>query len=158
MQKAIFGLILTGLAGCASYSGYYREGQTVARLSADETTCEVLGVQQVPPNTQVRRTPVELIPEREFCDRAGNCRVIPARLEGGEVYTFDANDDLRNRVVAQCMADKGYTRVTVPACSDQVAQVAISRAPSVLPPLGPNVCVARRADRTPIFVTTAPAP
>ncbi|NCO21791.1 MAG: hypothetical protein GW905_07270 [Rhodobacterales bacterium] len=157
MQKAKSVLILAVLAGCAPYSGYYKAGQTVARLNTDQTACEVKGAQDVPPNTQLRRTPVELIPAREICDRHGKCSVIPARIEGGEVYSYDANADLRARVVAQCMADKGYEKVSIPPCPDSVAKVAASRAPGVLPPLGPNICVAQGADGGLIFVTTAPA-
>jgi len=151
------GLVLAGLAGCAPYSGYYQAGQTVARLNADQTACEVFGAQQVPVNTQIRRNPVELVPAREICDRQGNCSIIPARLEGGEVYSFDANTDLRRRVIGQCMADRGYARASVPQCTPEVAKVAIARAPTVLPPLGPNLCVARTPERTLVFVTTTPA-
>jgi len=157
MQKRLTLGVLALVSACAPYTGYYKAGETVARLNADVTACEVRGAQDVPPNTQIRRTPVELIPAREICNRAGECTVIPARIEGGEVYSYDANTDLRRRVVGQCMAARGYARVSVPQCSPEVAKVAVARAPAVLPPLGPDLCFARAPDRSPVFVTTAPA-
>lgn len=157
MQKAILIVTLAALSGCAGYSGFYKAGETVARLNSDQTGCEVSGAQEVPVNTQIRRTPLRVIPAQQSCTPAGVCTVIPGRFEGGEVYSFDANADLRTRFVTQCMAQKGYQPASVRRCSPQVAEIATARGPGVLPPLGPNLCVARAADRTPIFVTTAPA-
>lgn len=153
--KPAIALALFALGGCSGYSGYYQAGQTVSRLSADQTACDVTGVQQVPPNTQLRRTAPTLIPPREICRSDGKCRVIPARYEPGDTYTVDVNEGLRNRVVAQCMAGRGYERVQVPGCSAQVARAAKALAPRTLPPLNDAVCAARAADGTPVFVTVA---
>ena len=60
--------------------------------------------------------------------------------------TFDPNEDLRNRVEAQCMADKGFAPVSIPACPRNVARAAPTRATTTLPALNPKSCVIRNSD------------
>ncbi len=145
------------ISACAPYSGYYRDGQSVARLNADQTGCEVLAVNSVPPDKRVRTTPLRVVPGETVCNSEQVCVTSAPQVFGGEIYTVDANAGLRNRVAAQCMIDKGYRKVSVPACTPAVAKEAVARAPQVLPPLTGNVCAARSPDQGYVFVATVPA-
>lgn len=153
MQNRALMLILCATAACAPYSGYYQAGQTVARLNADQTTCEVQAAQKVPPNTQIRRTPVTVSPPQRVCNEAGDCVVYPGQVSGGDAYTVDTNLPLRQRVEDQCMGAKGYQKVQIPLCTPQVSKAIEGRAITTLPPLNDRVCAARTQSRDYVFVT-----
>lgn len=136
------------VAGCAPLTTYYQPGKSVGTLNRDTTTCQVSALRDVPASTQIRRIPPEFVPPRRICDSAGNCRVIPGYYIPGEVISYDPNDGLRKRVERQCMADKGYSPVSIPPCPDNVARAVPVAATRVLPPLGPKACVIRNKDGT----------
>jgi hypothetical protein len=132
------------LAACVPVEIYYREDAPYARLSRDFTACEVSAVQQVPANTQLGSTPVYRAPLETDCVTLGTsvqCTTTGGEIYGGEVYSFDSNEELRGRVLAQCMAERGYRRMSLPRCTS--AQIAAAGpATNRLPALGPGACVA----------------
>ncbi|EKE43578.1 putative lipoprotein [Oceaniovalibus guishaninsula JLT2003] len=149
---ALLGALM--LAGCAPYSGYYRAGATTGAMEAALTECQVAAVQRVPPNTQLRRTPIlQTQPARVYC-KDDRCIAYPARYAGGRAYTTDVNAGLRGRVVRQCMAREGYRPVTVPLCGSDVPEALRRTAQTRMPPLGPNVCSVRGQDGRYGFVVT----
>jgi len=131
------------LASCAPLSIYHKPGVSVARMERDTLDCEVSALRAAPVATQVRREPPTFVPARQVCDAAGNCRTQPGYWVQGAIYTVDVNAPLRARVEDQCMIDKGYSPVTLPACSQAVAQSLPAARTVTLPPLGPNSCVVR---------------
>ncbi|WP_172960954.1 hypothetical protein [Oceaniglobus roseus] len=155
MANRMIWLLPLLLLACAPYRGFYREGVSVTRLNADLTDCEVSGVNRVPPNTQIRTTPIEVLPPRRVCSRDGlHCRLIGGDIVGGETYTYDANAGLRARVISQCMAARGYSPVEIPMCSPEAQRDSGGRVPATLPPLGPNVCAVRVQGGGVGFLTT----
>jgi hypothetical protein len=62
------------------------------------------------------------------------------------VISYDPNDGLRKQVERQCMADIGYSPVSIPVCPDNVARAVPPAATRVLPALGPKACVIRNRD------------
>lgn len=113
-------LVAATLAGCAPVATWYKPGQTAAALSADLTACRVEGVQSVPANTQLGSTPVRVTPPRRQCFKSGDdlrCITTPGQVYGGRPYSYDANAGLREDVVRQCMAARGYRAISLPACS-----------------------------------------
>ena len=138
--------MLIGLGACAPLNTYYKAGADVTAVQRQTTACEVDALAKVPVSSQIRRAPPRFVPPREICNSAGRCRVIPGFYEPGAIYTVDPNIDLRNRVEAQCMADKGFTPVSIPACPSSIAQVAPRQATTTLPPLNDKSCVIRNDD------------
>ena len=134
------------LAACAPLETYYRPGATVAQLNRDTTACEVQALRDVPASTVTRRKPPVFVPPRRSCDANGNCTEIPGYYVPGGFETFDPNAGLRLRVERQCMADKGYAPVSIPACPDSVAKAAPARTTTRLPEISAQSCVIRNSD------------
>ena len=145
------GLALLALAACGPLGLYHKAGVPVATMNSTLTDCEVEALGKVPVDRRIERDPVRIVPRR-ICDSAGNCTVVYERV-GGEVRTYDANVGLRQRVLNQCMANKGYTYVNLPACSQGIKSAAPVGATTVLPRLAPNSCAIRNGDGTFQIVT-----
>lgn len=145
------GLAAFVLAACGPLGLYYKAGAPVTEMNRAMTNCEVEALGKVPVDRRIERDPVRIVPRR-VCDSAGNCTVFYDRV-GGEVRTWDANAGLRSRVLNQCMADKGFNYVDLPACSQAVRNAAPAGATTVLPRLAPNSCAIRNGDGTFQIVT-----
>jgi len=98
---------------------------------------------------QLRQSPIYRGPPLRRCFGLGgqiHCHLIPGHLQGGQVYSYDANARLRQKKVTQCMLGKGYELFQLPQCtSDQVAgrMVAYDR----MPPVREGACVTRAGGR-----------
>ncbi|MEQ5826614.1 hypothetical protein J3456_04500 [Sulfitobacter sp. NFXS29] len=147
-SRSAFALTFVALtaAACAPLNTYYKPGATVAQVNRATTACEVLALRDVPISTQIRREPPRYVPERRQCDANNNCTTRGGFYVPGELVTFDPNQDLRNRVEEQCMADRGFAPVSIPACPSNVARAAPTRATTTLPALNPKSCVIRNSD------------
>jgi hypothetical protein len=141
--------VLSGLlilTCCAPLNTYYKPGASVPTLNKDTTACEVQALRDVPPSTLTRLKPPVYIPAGRTCNAAGQCVDVPGYYVPGGYETYDPNDGLRLRVERQCMADKGYAPVSIPACPDAVAKAAPLRATRTLPRLTETSCVIHNAD------------
>ncbi len=140
-RSAIFKTVLPllALAACAPLGTYYKEGVTQSRLNKDLTNCEVSAAQQVPPNKQIRSTPIYVTPVTTTCE-AGKCTSIGGYVRGGHVYSVDTNKALRGRVKAQCMSSKGYQYVDLPRCTSEQLQGRNVKVVTRLPRLTNTVC------------------
>lgn len=130
------------LPGCLPVSTFYAEGVSAAQLERDTTRCDVQALRDAPVANQTRQSAPRYVPRR-VCGPAGNCYDRGGYWIPGEVYTVDVNADLRKRVKAMCMADRGYTPVELPACPRSVAEAAPAGPSPVLPRLNPNSCAIR---------------
>jgi hypothetical protein len=140
------------LTACGPLGLYHKPGAPVSEMNRAMTNCEVSALNRVPVDQRISRDPIRIVPRR-VCDSAGNnCTTFYDRV-GGEVRTWDANADLRGRVLNQCMADQGYNFINLPACSQAVRKAAPPRATTVLPLLAPNSCAIRNNDGTFQIVT-----
>ena len=148
---SVLGLAALVLSACGPLGLYHKAGVPVAAMNNTLTDCEVEALAKVPVDQRIERDPIRIVPRR-ICDSAGNCTVVYDRV-GGEVRTYDANAGLRARVMNQCMANKGFTYVNLPACSQGVKRAAPAGATTVLPRLAPNSCAIRNADGTFQIVT-----
>lgn len=156
MVKPLFVLTaaLVLIQACTPFSIYHQPGVEVSRMQSDLLNCQVASSQSVPVSTQIRREPPRYIPGRHYCRPDGRCYRDAGYYIPGEVYTVDANAGLRGRVTTQCMADRGYRPVELPACSGAVKARAPQGVTTVLPPLDEKSCVIRNDDRTWQIVTT----
>ncbi|WP_051312117.1 hypothetical protein [Pseudodonghicola xiamenensis] len=136
------------IAGCAPMSLYYRPGVSVARMQQETTRCDVEALKQAPVATQIRQMPPTYVPGPRVCDNKGNCWNRPGYWMNGEVYSYDANAGLRDRVKQLCMAEKGYSPVKLPVCPPEVKSATPPGVTRVLPELTGNSCVIRNKDGT----------
>lgn len=137
-----------GLTACVPLSIYYREGVSVTRAQSDTLNCEVQAIKDAPVSNQTRVTPPRWVPQRQSCNSSGQCTVIPGYYLPGQTYTVDVNAGLRKRVETQCMANKGYAPVDIPACPDRIVKAAPPGATTTLPALTPNSCVIKNTNGT----------
>ncbi len=142
MRLTCFALCLLVLPGCLPVSTYYAEGVSAAKLERDNTTCDVQALRDAPVANQTRQSPPRYVPRR-VCDAAGNCYTQGGYWVPGDIYTVDVNKDLRKRVKALCMGDRGYSPVELPACPRGVAEAAPPGPSPVLPRLNANSCAIR---------------
>jgi len=131
---------------CVPVSTTYLEGARVAFLERAQTACGVAALRVAPVATVTRRGPPRLIPGARVCDASGKCYTRPGTYAPGPIYTVDVNKDLRGRVERQCMADKGFVPVSIPACPPGVANAAPPGATKRLPKLRPEACAIRNSD------------
>ena len=143
-----FSCLLSVLAGCAPLSIYHKEGTSVSRMQSDLLSCEVAAAQDVPIATELRREPPYYVPGDRVCYSNGKCYLRGGYYIPGRVYTVDANRGLRSRVQTQCMADQGYSPVTLPQCSNAVARQVPPGVTKTLPALAEKNCVIRNDDGT----------
>lgn len=140
------------LIGCLPVSTYYAEGVSVAKRDRDDLECDVAALRDAPVANQTRQSAPIYVPSRS-CDRRGRCYRRGGYWVPGDIYTVDVNAGLRNRIKAQCMADRGYRPVEIPACPLAVANAAPAGATTVLPRLGPQSCAIRNDDGSLLIVT-----
>jgi len=146
------------VAGCdTSLSYYHRAGVSVTRMQTDTTRCEVRALQDAPVANEIRQRPPIFVPGRQICDAAGNCWSRPGYWVSGGFYTVDANLGLRDRVMDLCMSQKGYTPVSVPACSASVKKLAPPRRTTILPTITDQSCSIQYEDDSWQIVSTIPA-
>jgi len=138
-------LIVSLLSACAPLGVYYKAGAPVARADRELLTCRVAAENKVPVRQITRVIPGPHIPPRKVCDAAGNCTVVPGHYLPPRVFTEDANEELRKRVVAQCMADRGYQFVRIPDCPAALSQAVTPQQTKVYPRLRENSCVVRKS-------------
>ncbi|WP_299298759.1 hypothetical protein [uncultured Tateyamaria sp.] len=130
------------LCGCLPVSTYYAEGVSFAELDRDNTRCDVAALRDAPVAHQTRQHAPRYVPHR-VCNAAGHCHTNGGVWVPGDIYSVDVNADLRKRVKAQCMGDRGYSPVELPACPPAVAQAAPPGPSPVLPRLNAQSCAIR---------------
>ncbi len=97
----------------------YKVGATKSSYAKDTTECELAALQRVPPQIQVKTTPAYTIPITTYCNTIGTqtfCDTSGGNTIGGEVYSEDANIQLRYKVRNQCLAARNWRWVDIPAC------------------------------------------
>ncbi|MCZ0810944.1 MAG: hypothetical protein ACQEVT_11940 [Pseudomonadota bacterium] len=133
---------LLALAACSPPALYHKPGATVAQLDRDETACQVAALRQVPEQIRTRYTPPEYRME-PICFANGACTWRRVQIRAAQYERYDANQGLRARVARQCMADRGYARIELPACDGAVAGNVTIHSDDPLPVLDETSCAVR---------------
>ena len=127
-------VVFLGLIGCAApqtlYQAYqagvpirdvpYKEGVSGDRMASDRIDCEIEATQRVLPNIVQSTTPTRSTPVQSTCNQIGTqtfCTSTGGGTYGGRTSSSDANDDLRVRAYRQCLINKSYRFLNIPACS-----------------------------------------
>jgi hypothetical protein len=142
------------LAGCVpqTQDGFWREGVSYQKMKSDRTDCSVAALKSVPREEAVQSVPSYVMPTQVSpittqcygygtygsCTTTGGV-VSGGQVIGGGVFTYDQNETLRNQVVEQCLAKKGYQRVVIPTCTAEQAKQATTS--NKLPKLNDVLCV-----------------
>ncbi|WP_299546418.1 hypothetical protein [uncultured Tateyamaria sp.] len=132
------------LSACLPLSTYYAEGVSFAQFERDNTNCDVRALRDAPVANQVRQGAPRYIPRR-ICNKDGDC-YSRGYWVPGDVYSVDVNANLRSRVKGQCMGDRGYRPVEIPACPQGVANAAPPGPSSTLPRLNARSCAIKTGD------------
>lgn len=147
IRTTLLTLPICTLIGCTNLGTYYKEGVTFAALNNTLTNCEVKAAKEVPVKTLIRRTPIYFTPTRTVCE-GDVCRTYGGELRGGDIYTVDANEGLRDRFKAQCMRNQGYDYVEIPRCTSEQLEGRVIAPVHRLPRLNSSLCATRMSNGT----------
>lgn len=154
---SILGLavLVSALVGCAPQTPYdrykagqpiqnfpYKAGTTPAETQRSVTDCQIEAAQRVPQQMVIQTTPSYTTPVQTQCNQIGTqtfCNSTGGDAYGGQTYTSDANAGLRVQAFAQCMGDKGYRFMNVPACPMGTTAADLDKSP-VLRSFSRNTC------------------
>lgn len=106
-------------AGVPLRSYPYKAGESFASLANDKTNCEIEAAQRVPQNIVVQTSPSYTTDTQTYCNQIGTqtlCNTTGGQTYGGQTTSTDTNAGLRLRAYGQCMSQKGYRFVDIPAC------------------------------------------
>lgn len=112
-------VVLAGACLPTSQAYLYKTNGTVASADNDYFECELEAARGVPQDTRVGTTPVYRTPVQTNCYNVGysvQCNSTGGQVYGGDVYTYDANSELRATYFARCLAARGYNVVDLPKC------------------------------------------
>ena len=150
--------IVAALAACVDTTPVelsWRQGVSVSKLKSDSLNCEMAATRAVPINNQVGvtptyRTPVYQNPSYTSCyggTYSVSCTTTGGGFSGGQtyggqVYTYDANSGLRESYFNQCMAQRGYSPISIRPCTPSELKAATRKlsGSSVLPPPSEVLC------------------
>jgi len=138
-------LALALLSACSTTINY-RPGASTETVRKDELTCEREAYAEAPVRIVRDYVPGQLVRGAPICSAPGQCRPGPVYREPGRWISYDANEDRRSVVVRQCLAARGYQRVTLPNCSDTVRAAVPPAVTITQPALRKGACVIRRGD------------
>ena len=70
-----------------------------------------------------------------------SCQEYGGQTYGGQQYSYDANSDLRYRVILQCLQKKGYQVIDLPSCDSEQSKRAVSSSGQKQPTYDKIECV-----------------
>lgn len=128
---AISAIILTACADTGPVAVIYKPGTTAEQRSNVLTGCETQALSNVPRAMASAVTPTYTTPSNVQCYGSGNyvnCHQYGGQTYGGNLYSYDANQELRDRVTMQCLQTKGYQVISLPQCNAEQSKRAVSSA------------------------------
>jgi len=119
-------LILTALLAVSAcrFDTYYAEGAAIAVRDRDLAQCQAEARRDLPERIVTRYTPRRFHPGIPQWNAAGIRTVSPPYWTGGEPYSVDLNEAARAGAETACMAARGYTLISLPACPQGTAVAA----------------------------------
>ena len=97
----------------------YQEGITKKQANNEIVDCSVTAAQKVPVNKGVYTTPSYTTPVR-CLNSFGAITCSGGQTVGGNMVSYDANAQLRERVYVQCMENKGYQFIDYKVCPKDI--------------------------------------
>lgn len=142
IRKAFAFAVVLGLAACQTgpVSVLYKEGSTRSERQDAYDQCFIAALKEVPQNMVTEVTGGYSYPGTVTCNDKGVCAEIGGYTTPIESYSYDTNEKLRDRLIDRCLANKGYTGVTVPYCQTKEERAAY-RMQVAQPPISQLTCV-----------------
>jgi hypothetical protein len=142
-------VFLTSCVASEPFVAAWREGATAAEASGAQTDCMIEAANRVPQQIQSYTTPVYTTPSNVQCNTYGNyvsCQQYGGQVYGGQTQIYDANVRLRDMATAQCLARRGFSVATIPACTtEQTKKGLVSFSSGRLPAASSVLCVVEGA-------------
>ena len=123
-MKVLLGiLIFLSLTSCAPTSApfFYKMGSDYASKQRDMDQCKIRSFKDVPQNMVTTYTPPVNIPGTTSCNSIGGymtCNEVGGYHTSGSSFSSDVNQSLRERVLLECMNNKGYKAVVLTFCKE----------------------------------------
>ncbi|OOZ76055.1 hypothetical protein BOW50_10535 [Solemya velum gill symbiont] len=132
------------LSGCVTTPAeiHHKTGVKPQKQASDLTACQVKAANAVTASIQVRSTPIFQTRTKMNCrivDDNIRCKETGGRISGGDVRTYDANADLRERVTDECMTKKGYMKYEFRRCTPSEVKNS-STTNTIFPPVTEMTC------------------
>lgn len=120
-------LLMTLLTGCTTVTLLWKPGVSLSQKQNDYDQCTIAAMREVPVNQVTNYSAGYYNPGTTQCNRIGNsvsCYQVGSVNIPGSVNSYDANQELRDRIRDRCLAAKGYQRKEVPICTNanQIAE------------------------------------
>jgi hypothetical protein len=123
-MKKIAWLIVLMLGGCQTgpRPSLYKAGTTYTQRQSEYDSCKIQSFSQIPQNVATNIVGGYSNPGTVYCNKIGNgvtCNNVGAVNIPARAESYDVNQGLRDRFIADCMANKGYRIVTRNVCSTE---------------------------------------
>lgn len=138
-RPAVILTALLALSACR-VDTYYAEGAAIAMRDRDLAQCQAQARRDLPERIVTRYTPRRFHPGIPQWTAAGIRTLSPPYWTGGQPYDVDLNEAARAGAETACMAARGYTLISLPACP----QGAAIAAATTMAPLTPETCLLTR--------------
>jgi len=152
---SVTGSQLIASCGVSTNSNYQHKPVTLGQKAKDLTDCAVKAAQSVPVNTAIKTTPRYTTPVScsssgsiyggysGYSSYGGSTYCTGGQTYGGQTYSYDANEGLRDTVFNQCLSDKGYQTITspIPVCApEQIPAGYVNKNTKILKPVS-GACI-----------------
>ncbi|MER9175281.1 hypothetical protein NKH72_17020 [Mesorhizobium sp. M0955] len=130
-------LLLTGCQTGPQPSAF-KPGSTAPQRQLDYDQCKISSLREIPQAMATQINPGVHTPGTVTCNTYGTstyCNEMGGLNIPASSSTYDANQGLRDRFIARCMVEKGYSIVDRPACPTAEARQKAAVTPQ---PTNPN--------------------
>jgi len=138
--KKIHWIVVLLLAGCQTgpLPSAFKPGSTAPQRQFDYDQCKIASLREIPQAMATHIDPGVHTPGTVTCNTYGT--VVSCNESGGlnipaSASTYDANQGLRDRFIARCMGEKGYSILDRPSCPTAEAR---QKAEITLQPASPD--------------------
>lgn len=147
-EIGVVALMLLMLTSCAGPVSFWYQANVMPGVADGELIhCRVAAAQSVPVNTQFGQNPSYVLPVTTSCVPFGafvQCTQSGGGVIGGDVYSYDANTQLRSAEITQCMNQKGFDFISLRQCKEKDLREGLPTY-RTLPVLSENACVKKSA-------------
>ncbi len=149
MKKLVVLLGLMTLAGCVEQPAYlvHKTGSNYADRMRARDACEFQAIQAVPRAMATQVSGGFYNPGTLQCSTVGtftNCNRVGAVNIPATATTYDANQELRDRYIGRCLADRGYSIVPKPVCTTEQQRQTFRATLDNQPPASQIACIEAR--------------
>jgi len=111
------------ISGCQPTTGnlIHKTGSNMSERINAYDQCKIRSIRDIPQQIATQISPGYNNPGYVQCNSYGystTCNTVGAFNIPASSRVYDVNEDLRNRYIARCLADSGYSIIPRPICHD----------------------------------------